>query len=674
MLVTAHFMPSANTILFLGLAIILQLAGHVVRAYKMSFLLRPVKSSTPRFQFRALSLGYLFNTLLPFRLGELVRAQVIAGAEKVSFGFALTLIIIERAIDALMLATIGLTLYVAFHVSATFLAYVATFVFVGGLLIIGITIIGRESRWVLSMTRVASGLFNADIKLAIQFKVWTIIYGIQRIVTRERLVQYLGLTIVSWAFYIFSMLAITQCLFSGYPIGDKITLAMSPYYGISVPAGPASLGSFTRVTNTVSSTVSMDSTDRTMFNLLCWGILLGPIALLGAVFLLTKTKEKLWRRLPVSSSAAAMNEKLLRTEDVSKELTAFLENYFSNNSLSQIVHRLELRKNFRLLKYFKGGSDAITILASQDGRVLVKKIIAPEFANRLKAQYDWLYRRRNQHSIVQVLAEHQEKNFYAIDLAYDAENELFSNYMHNHSIADSKRIMQTIWAQLHKTIYARTTTTHDPVALNAYIEKHVIGCLEQAVAVQDDLKLATLPKKIRINGVRYDNLLSVLDKIQMNPQAMQDLATFKQSKEVHGDVAVDNILVSRKTGDALLIDPAPDGNIINGPVFDFGKNMQSLYCGYEFMLWGKEVVSLEDDGSIFYRDQRSTQYMELCEYIRNDLAPKYLSVGEQRAMLFHAAALLIRRLKHQVYQNPAVTLALYAAGVKTFNEFLDQYK
>jgi hypothetical protein len=43
-------------------------------------------------------------------------------------------------------------------------------------------------------------------------------------------------------------------------------------------------------------------------------------------------------------------------------------------------------------------------------------------------------------------------------------------------------------------------------------------------------------------------------------------------------------------------------------------------------------------------------------------------------MLFHAAALYIRRLKHQVYYTPANALKFYAVGVKTLNEFLAQYE
>jgi hypothetical protein len=56
---------SPKLALVIALAVVLQLAGHIVRARKAEYLFEPVKDNTTRFQFRALSIGYLFNTLWP---------------------------------------------------------------------------------------------------------------------------------------------------------------------------------------------------------------------------------------------------------------------------------------------------------------------------------------------------------------------------------------------------------------------------------------------------------------------------------------------------------------------------------------------------------------------------------------------------------------------------------
>lgn len=673
-IVTDTITITPSLIAVLIAATVLQMIGHVIRAYKMRFLLLPVKPSTTRFQFRALTIGYLINTLLPFRIGELIRTQVIASAERISFGLALVLIIIERSLDAAILAFIGLILLWLGLVSSTALVYVALLFIVSMTVLLVALIIASEKSQLLFWWHKFTQFFSPGITLQLRFKAWSIIYGLQRIFTRKRAVHYLGFTVASWIFYILSIGIVAQYFIGDLPLGERVATSLSPYYGISLPTGPASLGTFSDAANALSNRVQLDSNTRLTFNLISWGLLVGPVALLGIAFLFIKTKETLWRRLPKGASHEAMAEKLSRTEDFSYELTHFLDNYFSGNSLSQIVHRLELRHDFRLLRYFKGGSDAITILALQGKQVVVKKIIPADLTDRLQAQYKWLRRRAKNRGIVRALREHEQLDYYAIDLEYDEHNEMFFDFMHSNSAEDSQQVMRTVWGYLSSSIYATTEIVTDKESVEQYIQTHIFGCLDKSVAVNEELMLATQPKKIKINGNNYHNLHQVMSKIVSNKRIMLELATYARSEEVHGDVAVDNILVSSKTGKPLLIDPAPDGNIINGPVFDFGKNMQSLYCGYEFLFRGNEAVSLGEDGSIRYRDNKSVQYMQLCDYVRKELAPQYLSEGEQRSILFHAGALHIRRLKHQVYQNPANVLAIYAVGVKTLNDFLAQYE
>lgn len=233
--------------------------------------------------------------------------------------------------------------------------------------------------------------------------------------------------------------------------------------------------------------------------------------------------------------------------------------------------------------------------------------------------------------------------------------------------------MQT-WEALYKHMYKGVKEpTYDQKRRDAFIEKHIIGCIEKAMASSDDLREIVKRPTVMINGEKYDNLYQILDKIKAHPKAWRDIATYAHSKEVHGDMAIDNILVSSRTGKPVIIDPAPDGNILEGPVFDLGKLSQSFYCGYEFLFRNNDPVPLNDDLSINFRDHRSAVYTKMWKYLNEELAPKYLSEAERRSLLFHAAALHIRVLKHRVYINPDTVLQFYATGVRTLNDFLAQY-
>lgn len=658
------------------LAALLQICGHLVRARKAELLFSPVKDSTTRFQFRALSIGYLFNALLPFRLGELIRARIIAGGLDISFGFSLCLIIIERAFDALILGCIGVIILIfASNVDTAFIVYVIGLLALAALVFITSSVVVKQNVMLLNLFYRITAVFRDSTKNSLRFKAWSAIYGMQRVLYPKLLIRYIGLSLISWFFYICSTLVVAQYLFAHFSSGSKLLLSSAPYYGVAIPSGPANLGTFSKAMNIVTAPVHLTATDTLMFNLLAWSVLIVPISAIGLILLFFKTKETLWRKAQQPASTNSLINKLRRSEDISQEMSSFLENYFSGNTLSRIVHRLELRNNFRLLKYFKGGSDAITILVLEDGKEIVKKIIPLEFEDRLQAQYEWLAKRKNKPGIVKVLSEERAEDYYAINLEYRKENAMLFEYMHHNPIDKSEKLIDEVWGYLFKEVHKDQGKLQlHPKERDAYVKKHIYGCLEKAGQVDVKLLDAAEPKQIIINGREYDNLYQVMDKIKKHPRAWKDIANYKETGAVHGDVAVDNILVSEKNGHALIIDPAPDGNIINGPVFDFSKNMQSLYCGYEFLLRDGDPVDLLDGRIINYRDHSSSQYTQLCDYVRSELAPKHLSESEQRAMLFHAGALHIRRLKHQVHYNPANALKFYAVGVKTLNDFLAQYE
>jgi hypothetical protein len=599
----------------------------------------------------------------------------MATADRVSWGLSLAVVILERSVDALLLASIGF-IFLSFswiRPQSVIFGLLALLMF--GLLAIafGIALV-KENKVLIRFVYRFSSMFNPHLKQAMRFKVWSVIYGLQQVTRKLSITKYLFLSLASWVLYFASVALLLTQFNMGTSAKDVTVLSTSPYYGISIPSGPGSLGSYSKITNAINGEAGFSGEEQIIFDLVSWAIIVLPIALVAVLLLLVKTKEPLRRKLAKSSSSRSLMDKLSREEDISDEMEFFLENYFSADSLSRVVHRLEGTDDFKLIKYFKGGSDAITILAAEkDGTVVVKKIIALEYKDRLKAQYDWLKNHKHK-NVVKVLNERTGDDYYSIDIHYDEGDEMFFDFLHSHPVEESERVLAGAWDSLYEILYKETDYRTDYEALDAFIDKHIWGCLEKASAVNADLALAASCDSLIINGKRYDGIYKIMDKITKHKQARKDLATFAHSTEVDGDIALDNILVSKKSLRPVIIDPAPDGNIINGPVFDFGKNMQSLYCGYEFLFRSNESVVLEDGNRINFQDRRTDQYVRLCEYVSKTLAPKYLSEGEQKAILFHAATLHIRRLKHQVYQNPAIALAMFAVGVRAYNDFYAQYE
>lgn len=119
----------------------------------------------------------------------------------------------------------------------------------------------------------------------------------------------------------------------------------------------------------------------------------------------------------------------------------------------------------------------------------------------------------------------------------------------------------------------------------------------------------------------------------------------------HGDSTFENIIMARGDG-AVFIDPVPDGNVIHGIVHDFAKLGQSLY-GYEAI-----------------RDGRAVDYTVERQIFR-DMVNRHLIESERKALKFHIACLYLRRLKHQIKQNPALVVPYGDVALGLLRDFQD---
>lgn len=654
-------------------AVVLQLGGHILRMKRTKLILDQAAPSSERFQFGALSVGYLFNALLPLRVGEVVRSLIVARRLKISFLYTFTSVAIERAIDVLLIGTLIIVgaVLIGGELGSRIAFLAVGFMLIAAALIIGVILLVREDKRVLAVTWRMTGWFNASITNSLRFKVWSLIFGLQKFIRDGRLVrQYAAFSISSWLLYAGSMLVLVIATLSDTSFVERLIASIAPYAVSAQAWGVQNIDANSQITLFVGGQAVETVV---MFSVISWAVLTVPMALLGLVVLLALRSTSV-RRPIISTHDAAFLNKLQRNSDISQEFPGFLDSYFSGNQMARILHRLETSSELRLVKYFKGGSDAITVLVLDGDELFVKKIIPKEYKDRLKAQYDWLENNRNMNNLVKVKGQRDMQDFYSIDLEYDPKYIPYFEYLHHSSLAQSEQVIATVWKNLFDKLHKKAKkVAYIPKHRDKFIDKHIWGCIELAAEAHDDIREVRKRDTILINGVEYDNLDRVMQKIRSNKQAWRDIATYRESEMVHGDPSIDNILVSPDDGKPLIIDPAPDGNMINGPVFDMGKLLQSFYCGYEFLFRDEDPIELGTDGSINYRDQRSERYLQLCDYVRNELAAEYLTDEERRSLLFHAGTLLIRRLKHQVHSYPQNSLKMYAVGVKTLNDFLAQY-
>ena len=93
---------TADPVLF-SLVVLLNLFQYVIRAWRWSILVEPVKKTALSNRLYALMIGFAANCILPARLGEIIRANTLAQREHISTSSTLGTIVVERIFDGLTL-------------------------------------------------------------------------------------------------------------------------------------------------------------------------------------------------------------------------------------------------------------------------------------------------------------------------------------------------------------------------------------------------------------------------------------------------------------------------------------------------------------------------------------------------------------------------------------------
>jgi hypothetical protein len=99
---------------WLGLSVPLYLVGYWSRAARVSQLLEPIKKVPTRRVLPPLVIGFLFNNVLPLRLGEFVFAYLLGTREKVPRTAAFAVVVFSRILDGITIVAFFLVGLFAF--------------------------------------------------------------------------------------------------------------------------------------------------------------------------------------------------------------------------------------------------------------------------------------------------------------------------------------------------------------------------------------------------------------------------------------------------------------------------------------------------------------------------------------------------------------------------------
>ncbi len=655
-------------VLLVCTSITLLMLAHFLRAYKSKFILDLIRESKVSTLFNGVSVGFLFNTLLPFRLGEFVRAYFVGDSLSISKTVVFISIIIERAVDSVLLGVsfVGLAFLIkstSYDAYTIMLSFGSGLILVSLLLLIVVFIIRSENKFMIRFVLVFSNLFNRKIADRMRFMAWSGIYGTKIMTSSKRvLLKFWIASVGMWLLYFLSTAAIVLAFFTGIEYNKLWFITGSSYAGVSVPSGPGYIGTYHVIVTNLTQRIGLG--ESTSFSLLIWATITIPISLFGLFVLL---RQRFGEQEQTDTQEVLIN-KLYREKDVSPELSHFLDAYFKGERINQILTQAELDGKFKLIKSFRGGSNAHTMLVWQDEELRVKKITLPQFTTKLKDQAEWLVERKKLPNLPRVVQQATTDQYYYFDLAYEEDFFPFFDFIHSRTDAENYTVVQKTIDFMNKEIYQPTPGNNSLTKLTNYIDSKVLTKVSDTAALSGAINnLLTYPV-LKVNGTSYTNLLNIVTKIKDSKKIMKELSEYDESP-IHGDLTVDNLIVSNK-GDFMVIDPNNE-NQVSSPVVDFGKLYQSLHSGYEFL------IQLErcrvDKDVVDFEDSKSHKYEALFRSLDKD-QKKSLTPAQYRSIVFHEAVHYCRMLPYRVNINPETVPVFYATAVKLFNEFYDQYQ
>lgn len=644
-----------------ALAVLAHLCGHALRAEKMVLLLKPLHPNSRFTVYRCLAIGLLFNAILPFRVGELVRAHLLGTSLNISRTAALMTIVFERIVDASMLGLVLIGIAALRTDEAYLLVIGIPMLLLASVLTFGLASLTRPSQWLLTAVYHSTAVLNDRYRDRIRYSIWSGIRFLQLVKRLGDWITYALLSLVMWIVYVAAVAILVNAV-GGFDAVRSALFAIFSYVSASAPLGPANFGYYDAIFNLLAGRFTTDKAMIAQIAAATWLLLILPTSFVALTFLFSPAPK------PQAQSRVipAEIDKLMRHERMSAEFGAFLEDYFDRSSLSHILNSMEESGECRNLKVFSGGSLAMTAMIEVQGAPRVRKMALLQHADKLEAQRQWLEKYRQHDWFPKVLDTFSTARASGFDLQFDKEYRPFFEQLHHVHPARSVARLDSIIDAMRSSVYLSPTPVQRPDAIQEYIRIKVVQKIADAASMDPQIDALLKFETLTVNGIRYANFSGVIERILSDASIMDELSRYDET-EIHGDLTIDNILVSDQG--FLVLDPNNE-NTISDMIVDVAKLYQSLHSGYEFLRELDEATVAAN--TVYFVEQKSHQYQQLFDGLERRMASE-LPPHRYRALLFHEAVHYCRMLTYRPALNPKTSAAFFAVAVRLFNQFIGQY-
>lgn len=642
---------SLPTILLLFLSVALVLLGHLFRLLRWEQFIRIYEYPQRRSLLRAMAGGYAVNFLLPFHLGDLLRAVLAGRRMKTGTGFALATVVMDRFLDVWVVALCfgafrlaGLGGLPAVQAARYYLAFAL-------LLAAALVLVVLLRDWLKRLCLAVCSIFNDTIKLDGLVFCWSLINTFKDL-RRVSLARLVLNTALMWAAYLGAYAALAQAI--GAP-GFGVVEVFDLLFGLN-SVDVTSLG--------VAGSLGLSDGARGL--VLAWYLL--PLAVMFAVPLLPEGLRAAMNGAaePIAARETGQESYLNLLPQVDpRDRGAFLNQYFSLQNKDYVARFIEINQNITILQDYSAGSNATTMLCTDGAATFYRKYAFGADGAKLAQQLQWLNRNAARLPLCEVLRSGTGAGYCWYDMTYSGSAAGMFRCIHSNPPEKSAAILRSVLRALDERLYRPTARPADPAAMEAYLTQKVDANLER---IRDARMLKELwgYDRIWINGQSCRNLCRLghlFDHAALRARFAADPIA-----EIHGDLTVENIIcrtdVRQPDKAWYLIDPNT-GNLHNSPYLDYGKLLQSLHGGYEFMMMTPRCTVQEN--RIDFQLTRSAAYDSLFAAVCGDLRARYGAQG-LHSILLHELIHWLRLMPYKISRDKKRAPMFYAGLVLVAND------
>lgn len=634
--------------LYLIFSIVLLLVGHAFRLLRWEQFVRIYERPQRGTMLRGMAGGYAINTILPLHLGDVFRAVFVGRRMKSGVGFALATVIMDRFLDVWFVA-LGFGVFVLLGQGGESARAAARYYLLFAVLLaVALVVVVVLRDGIKRICLAVCGIFNDTLKLDGMVFCWSMINTFKDL-RRINLVR-LGLnTVVMWAAYLGSYTALAASMTAaGQPMGlvdvfDALFGQSAGDLRVVLPGGV------------------LDGAPAAA----CAGMIAWYLVPLVLMWLATRLPEKVRGAVNQATAAAPAGESYLNLlpQADPQDRAVFLSQYFGLQNKTWVDRFLQMNQDITILQDFSAGSNATTMLCMDKTRTFYRKYAFGADGQKLAEQLHWLRAQQDRLPLCEILRTGEDADCCWYDMTYDPQAVGMFRYLHSNPVEKSAAVLHQVLDTLEEKLYRPTAVPPDPEKIRQYIAKKVDGNLQKLREARTLHDLMEYPT-VWINGKEYKNL-NQLDWLFAHDR-LQDLFAADPVGTIHGDLTIENIICRTDDKGWYLIDPNT-GNLHESPFLDYGKLLQSLHGGYEFMMMTPRVTV--QGSHIDFALTRSAAYDALFADLMADLGRRY--PDQLDSILMHEVIHWLRLMPYKLSKDRKRAAMFYAGLVMVANDAAD---